>query len=99
MYQGIPGAGVTLSATTSGAAGSFPNNAGINASGVYISVSGFPAAIRMGKGAQTAVAADTVIGAGQGIFLAKGQGVDGVAAIGIGGTATVTFSPVDGNTY
>jgi hypothetical protein len=57
-------------------------------------------AIRMGKGAQIAVLTDFVIPPGRGVFLAKGQGVDSVAAIGLGaGPTTVTFSPADGSSY
>lgn len=99
-YQPIPGGSVTLSVTAANTQGSFPAP-GISGSMAYAANHGtVGVAIRMGKGAQIAVLTDFIIEPGKGMFLAKGQGVDSVAAIGLGaGPTTVTFSACDGSAY
>lgn len=99
-YQPIPGGSATISVTASNVQGTFPNP-GKSGSMVYIVNQGTVAiAYRLGIGAQTATLADAVLGAGQSIFVAKGQGVDSFAAIGFAaGPTAVSFSAFDGNCY
>lgn len=100
MYQPIQGGSVTLSVTAANTPALLPQ-AGVSGSAVYVANHGtVGVAIRVGKGAQVAVLTDFVIPPGRGLFLAKGQGADGVAAIGLGaGPTTVTFSACDGSAY
>jgi hypothetical protein len=94
----IPGSGISVSPTASSVNGTLPAP-GIAASALFVYNAGPSAvAVRAGHGAQTAVSSDFVIGSNNGQLIQKAQGVEGVAAICVGGgsASTVYFSGVDG---
>lgn len=92
----LPGAGQSISATTTSASVTL-NAVGAAATRVEIVNSGTtPVAVRIGAGAQTAVAADYVILGGQSRIISKAPGNDTVAAIMLSGTATIYVSPLQG---
>lgn len=87
---------ITVSASTATAAGSFKTT-GIDAANMRVSnPTSAVAFVRWGSGAQTAVATDTPVLAGQSVMLPKGVGIANVAVILSTGTGSIYFTACNG---